>query len=103
MSKVGSDLIKSLNQALEYERTGRGGRRSIVRIKEVPHYDASSIKKLRNRLKLSQSTFAYIVGVTTKTVEAWEAGTNPPRGTACRLLEIIEKEPSIVKEYIKID
>lgn len=101
MSKIGTDLIKSLNQALKYERTGHGARRSVVRIKDVPHYDAASIKKLRVNLKLTQSSFAHIVGVTAKTVEAWEAGTNPPRGSARRLLEIIEKQPAIIKDYIK--
>lgn len=102
MSKVGSDLIKSLNQALEFERTGQGAKRSIVRIKDVPVYDAASIKRLRKRLNLSQSNLAYIIGVTTKTVEAWEAGTNPPRGPARRMLELIEKQPAIINEYIKI-
>ncbi|MDX9872781.1 MAG: helix-turn-helix domain-containing protein, partial [Clostridia bacterium] len=98
--KIGEDLIKSMNQALEYEQTGKGARRRVIRVKEVPVYTAANIKNIRIGLKLSQATFAHVLGVNVKTVEAWEAGTNPPRGTARRLLEIIEKNPAIIKHYV---
>lgn len=34
------------------------------------------------------------MGVSIKTVEAWEAGRNHPDGAACRLLYLTQKDPS---------
>lgn len=33
--------------------------------------------------------FAFVFGVSPKTVEAWESGRNVPRGTAQRFLQVI--------------
>lgn len=42
--------------------------------------------------------FAQMLGVSKKTVEAWEAGTNVPNGSAMRLLQLLEDKPQVVKE-----
>ena len=39
----------------------------------------------------------YYMGVSVKTVEAWEAGRNHPDGPACRLLELTQKDPNFAK------
>jgi len=51
----------------------------------------------RDVLGLPQTAFAFICGVSNKTVEAWEAGTNTPSGAARRLFELIEKDPSLLE------
>ena len=33
------------------------------------------------------------MGVSVKTVEAWEAGRNHPEGAACRLLALTKQDP----------
>ena len=38
---------------------------------------------------MSQKAFAGYLGVSPKTVEAWEAGTNQPSGAASRLLSMM--------------
>ena len=43
-------------------------------------YDAKAVKTLRLALGLSQTVFAQVLGVATKTVEACEAGRNVPNG-----------------------
>ena len=65
-------------------------------IKPVPTYTAKKVKELRKELRLAQSAFAVVCGVSIKTVEAWEAGTNTPNGAAIRLFQIIEKDPALV-------
>jgi DNA-binding transcriptional regulator YiaG len=47
------------------------------------------IRRLRQRLELSQSGFAEIVGVTTNTVARWERGEMGLRTTTVKLLEIL--------------
>ena len=52
----------------------------------VPDFTAEEIRDLRHTLKMTQGTFAALMGVSSKTVEAWEAGTNIPLGMARRML-----------------
>ena len=41
---------------------------------------------------MTQAVFANYMGVSSKTVEAWEKGTNHPTGSACRLLDILSSD-----------
>lgn len=43
---------------------------------------------------MTQVVFAKYMGVSVKTVEAWESGRNHPDGAASRLLSITQKDPS---------
>ena len=43
---------------------------------------------------MTQAIFAAYMGVSKKTVEAWESGHNHPAGAACRLLSITKADPS---------
>jgi putative transcriptional regulator len=38
------------------------------------------------------------MGVSTKTVEAWEAGTNKPIGSARRFLSVLKSDPSLLNK-----
>ena len=57
------------------------------------HFSGKDIRNIRNNAHLSQSAFAAAMGVSKKTVEAWEAGTSNPTGPARRLLSLIEENP----------
>ncbi len=58
----------------------------------------AEIRHLREELSLSLSVFADVFNVSSKTVEAWESGTNVPSGSALRLMRMIEKNPDILFE-----
>lgn len=60
-------------------------------------YDSKSIKRLRNKYGLSQKILSIGVGASVKTVQAWEGGNKSPSGTACRILDGIEKIPEFRK------
>lgn len=62
-------------------------------------YDAADIKRIRNDIGVTQVVFASILGVSKKTVEAWEAGRNKPDGPARRLLAMVQKDPTILDRY----
>lgn len=62
-------------------------------------FDAADIKKIRNDIGMTQVVFASILGVSKKTVEAWEAGRNKPDGPARRLLAMMQKDPTILDKY----
>ena len=48
---------------------------------------------------MSQKIFASYLGVSDKTVEAWESGTNHPSGAASRLLNMMEMNEKLVEEF----
>ena len=49
------------------------------------------IKKLRQRLRVSQPVFARYLNTSESTVEKWETGAKKPSGTALKLLSIVER------------
>ena len=57
-------------------------------------FSLGEIKEIGNSTGLTQVLFAKYMGVSVKTVEAWEAGRNRPEGTACRLLTLTRKDPA---------
>lgn len=65
----------------------------------LAEYTAAEIKQIRNEAKMTQILFANVLGVSKKTVEAWEAGRNKPDGPARRLLWMMQKDPSIFEQY----
>ena len=100
------NLFDSLKQGLEEAIEFEQGNPSKVKIKKVkieplPHYTALDIKNIRQKANLSQSAIANFMCVSKKTVEAWEAGTNIPQGSSQRLLNIISKDSSILRQYIE--
>ena len=65
----------------------------------MPDISAEDIKAIRKKLGFTQAVFAAVIGVSTKTVEAWETGTNQPIGSARRMISLIEFAPEILQSY----
>jgi len=99
--RVAESILKGLGQAIDYQNGVGKARRIKVNVSPLPCYQAESIKEIRGKIGLSQSTFSSVLGVSKKTVEAWEAGKCIPQGPAQRMLELIDKKPHIVGNYIK--
>jgi putative transcriptional regulator len=93
-------LKSSLEEAAEYERGNKGRCRVSVRELPVPKYDAEDIMRTRKQLHLSQRGLASAMGVSPRTVEAWETGRNVPSGAARHLLYLLEKENRLVDYLI---
>lgn len=66
-----------------------------VTIKPLEEKTGKDLKKLRERFGLSQGALAEIVGVSRRTVEAWEHGGVSSKPVA-RILQLIEAEPRIM-------
>ncbi|MCC6329421.1 MAG: helix-turn-helix domain-containing protein [Acidobacteria bacterium] len=54
------------------------------------------IIKLRKKLQVSQSAFAMLLNISTKTVQKWEQGQNRPNGSSLKLLAIAKKNPKML-------
>ena len=100
MSSVFESIKQGLNEAIEYERGElQGVKVNKITVAPLNKYSADDIKKIRMDQSMTQKLFAKAMGVSVKTVEAWESGTNHPSGVANRMLEILIKENNLFERY----
>lgn len=92
-------IMQGLNEALEHAQGKRQLRTATIKVEPLKDFDRTDIKNIRTTLGVSQSIFANIMGVSAKTVEAWEGGRNKPDGAARRLLALIQDDPTITQRY----
>jgi putative transcriptional regulator len=97
---LGALLVDSMAQAVAIE-TGRlpAARRRTLREATVvppPRYGSSRVRRLRERLGLSQPVFAKALNVSVGTVRGWEQGARIPDGPSRRLLEVVERHPQAI-------
>lgn len=95
---VFEDIMSGLQEAIEFEQGKRVLRTKKIKILPTPTYTKEDIKQIRIEMGLTQALFAGVVGVSKKTVEAWESGRNKPDGSSSRILQVIANNPDIVKE-----
>lgn len=89
---VFESLKASLEEAVAFESgSNTPVRTRTVQVSPLPVYKKTKIKSIREGLGLTQRNFAIVVGVSLKTVEAWESGKNIPQGPTQRFLELLDK------------
>ena len=88
------DIKLGLEQAIEYEKGNLKAKKTTLTVSPLETFSSQEIKEIRNSTGLTQILFAKYMGVSVKTVEAWEAGRNHPDGAACRLLTITKRNPN---------
>ena len=91
------EIKAGLNEAIEYEKGNLKANSRKLTITPIEEFTASEIKDIRKNTGMTQALFAKYLGVSLKTVEAWEAGRNQPNGAACRMLSITKKDPQFPK------
>ena len=77
--------------------------RTLLPITPITHYAPEEIKELRIRLQFTQTYFSELMGVSIKTIQAWETGTNKPNGTAQRVFQMLDKDPTALEKYVCIE
>lgn len=95
MSKTYDMLASSFTEIID-DYKNNGGKnlthdKISLRISKVKQYTGSEVKRIRTSNCLTQNLLAKYIGVSKKTVEAWEAGRNTPNGPASRLLEMLDE------------
>ena len=98
MSSLFEDLKEGLEEAIAYEKGYGAGRVKTYMILPVKEYSGKEIRDIRTKAGMTQSVFASYMGVSIKTVEAWEGGRTHPTGPVFRLLDILSKNEEM--EYI---
>ena len=93
MSEAYKSISKGLKEAIEYSK----GNTKEARVFRPKHID---VKKLRERIGMSQPKFAASFGISLGTLRHWERGDRYPQGSALVLLNLLSKEPNIVLEVL---
>ena len=91
---IANDLKNGVEQAIAYEKGELKAKKVTLSVAPVDVFTPSEIKSIRNSTGLTQNLFAKYMGVSVKTVEAWESGRNHPEGAACRLLALTRNDPA---------
>jgi putative transcriptional regulator len=87
---MNQELLESI-EAIRAFNCGENNLRTFtVAVPKVP-----SPREIRTRLGLSQHGFALRLGVSVRTLQAWEQGQRTPSGPALALLRIAEQEPEV--------
>lgn len=99
---VYNDIMDSLNELLDH---ATGKETAVIEhrmsIADVKDFSPQEIKRIRQEAKMTQKLFAACLGVSAKSVEAWEGGRSRPDGAARRLIGLIEKD-SLFAEKVGI-
>lgn len=90
MADLFDDLKTGLEQAIDYERGKGTAKVTTFVIPPIKKYNSTEVKTVRNKAGMTQTVFADYLGVSKKTVEAWERGRSAPAGPACRLIEMLD-------------
>ena len=87
-----SGIEEGLKEALAYEK-GSARSRTFARKRSLPEIN---VKAERESLAMTQKAFAGVLGVSTRTVEAWETGRSTPSPTARNLMYLISQQPDLI-------
>jgi putative transcriptional regulator len=96
---VNESMMQDLSEAADYQQGKIRARKTKLTIKPVDTFKTDEIKRIRKRTGLSQVMFAGSMGVSPKTVEAWENGRNKPEGASRRLLELVRDDPGFLQRF----
>jgi putative transcriptional regulator len=94
-SSFGDKLLRSTQQARDWVQ----GKPVHVRVTYVPAPQVD-VRKLRARMKLSQTQFAAKFGFSLDSIQNWEQGHRQPEGPARTLLVVIAKNPKAVEQAL---
>jgi putative transcriptional regulator len=86
MEQFQADLLKSVRDM----KTGRAAR--------VTRVEPTAAALARSKVGLSQSAFAALLGVSTRTLQDWEQGRRQPTGAAQTLLRVAMAHPEALRD-----
>ncbi|HEY88580.1 MAG TPA: type II toxin-antitoxin system MqsA family antitoxin [Thermoflexia bacterium] len=85
---MGNEILEGVRE-IKAHKTGQ----LELRTRELSK--PSTSREIRERLDLSQSAFAGLMGVNLRMVQEWERGKRKPCGPARSLLRIAEQHPEV--------
>ena len=91
-----NELLEAAHEAVAHHRGEKADLRTTVLPEPPRPMSRAAVKRLRERIRVSQPVFAHFLNVSPKLVQAWEGGTRRPDGAALVLLRLAEQRPDVV-------
>ncbi|CAO1669610.1 helix-turn-helix domain-containing protein [Salinicola sp. NYA28a] len=88
---IGAEILDGIQEIKQFKKG-----KLALRKQELS--EPSPPKMIRLKLKLSQSAFAGLMGVSVRTLQDWEQGRREPQGPAVALLRIAEQHPEVFEQ-----
>ena len=85
------ELKASLEEAVEI----KNGTKAPAR---VTRYELADVKSIREKLNVTQSEMAKVLGTSLDTIRSWETGRRNPTGLAAKVLATIQANPKFFHE-----
>lgn len=86
----------------EYEAFFEGKPNEVEVVNRVipvrPDFNGNTIKNIRKEIGTTQAGLADLVGVSTRTVEAWESNRTEPNRPAQKLLTLLMQDKTFAKK-----
>ena len=103
MNSLFEDLKEGLQEAIEFEKGRISAKKTTYMIAPVKEFNPSEIRTIRTEAGMTQTIFACYMGVSKKTVEAWEAGRSHPTGPAFRLMGILSEHKEQAISFFTVE
>ena len=102
--RLGDLLTEAMNELEAILDSGKHPRDVLtvrtVEIIDASEFNSKGIKALRKSLRMSTAVFAGVIGISPKLVEQWESGRRKPSAMACRLLDILKRDPATILDRV---
>ena len=89
-------------KTVDFENGIGNAKERTYHIMPVQEYSNVEIRNIRMNAGMTQTVLANYMGVSKKTVEAWECGRTHPTGPAYRLLSILKSDKKEALEFLEI-
>lgn len=86
MKEFCDDLLESAQQM----KQGKAAGKTVVMVSEIT--------QARNKVNMTQPAFAQLMGVSVRTLQAWEQGKRNPSGAAKTLIRVAQTHPNILRQ-----
>jgi len=87
------ELLSSVRQAGKIHR-------GALKPSRTTEFRPADVRAVRAKLKISQTDFALMIGVSVATLRNWEQGRRMPGGPALALLRVAARNPKAVIEAL---
>ena len=96
---VAQEILDGIREIKTF-KTGQGNLHTRTLRRPTFGKVPASPQLIRAKLKISQSAFAGLMGVSLRTVQDWEQGRRKPSGPAEALLRIAEQKPEVFLDLV---
>ncbi|MBI4829869.1 MAG: helix-turn-helix domain-containing protein [Nitrospinae bacterium] len=82
---IGIEVLDGIREI----KSGKAARRTTI---DIP----AEIRAIREKMDLSQSDFAELLGISKRTLQEWEQERCKPTGAALKLLMVVRSHPEVM-------